>query len=61
MKRSKLRKEKYKIYGSSIKGGTRKSNGAESYVLGDNTLKEWNFGARFYPVKFRSRHGDTHL
>jgi hypothetical protein len=36
MKMIKLRKEKYKMYGFSIKG---KSNGAEAYILGDKRLK----------------------
>jgi hypothetical protein len=60
-KHSKLRKEKYKIYGSSIKGTYQEVKWSKSCVLGDNRLREWDLGARFYPVKFRSKHGGTHL
>jgi hypothetical protein len=57
-KSSKLRKEKYKIYDLNIKGGP---GSAESYVLEDTRLREWDFAARSHSVKFRSRHGGTHL
>jgi hypothetical protein len=54
MKRNMLRKEKYKIYGLSIKGapGSR----MELNVLRDNRLREWDFGA-----SLRSSHGGTYL
>jgi hypothetical protein len=59
-KRSKLRK-KYKIYGSRIKGTTESGMEPNSIILGVNRLREWDFGARIHPAKFRSKHGVTHL
>ena len=60
-KHSKLRKEKYKIYGSSTEGVPRSEMEQKSCALRDNRLREWDLGARSYPDEFRSRHGGTHL
>jgi hypothetical protein len=59
-KHSKLRKAKYKLYGSSIKG-IPGSEMEQNAVLGNNRLREWDLGARSYPAESRSRHGDIHL
>ena len=62
MKRSKLRKEKYRVYGSSIKRTAEREMELNpmfidiklSYGSGD-------FWERFHPARFRSRHESTHL
>jgi len=61
MKRSKLKKEKYKIYGSRIKG-TPGSEMEPNPVLGIKL--NWgssDLGARSNPAKVRFRHYSTNL
>jgi hypothetical protein len=58
MKRSKLRKEKYKIYGLSIKEAPG-SRMELNLCSRDNRLWEWDFGVRFYPAELGG--GGTHL
>ena len=55
-KHSKLRKEKYKIYGSSIKGVP----GSEM-ELKPKRLREWYSQGKIPTAKFRPRHGGANL
>jgi hypothetical protein len=40
---------------------TRKLNGTESYVLGDERIREGNFAARFHTAKFTFKNDNTYL
>jgi hypothetical protein len=58
-KHSKLEKEIYKMYGSSIKGAP--GGEMELNPVFDEMTNGVGFRPRPYPAKLRSRHGGTHL